>query len=444
VLNWTDFPNLAVSALLAWAFASVVRQRHGRDSGLWLIAWLMIVAHFAAILFQQSPGNWGTLAKIVSTAELAWAGILFTWATIPYREEISSRWLVALLLAGNTLYIAVLLAGPAWALIPAAVFIGTAPLTLVLLYLPKFNHPIRWITTAPYCVLSAFLLLFQYRPGNGSDLAINAVLFNIYLGCSIRFINRYRRATAGTFITITGFVAWASLFLISPLTVGHLGLVHSKNDIWNLPKYLVAVGMMLLLLEEQIEHNKHLALHDDLTGLPNRRLFQDRLARAIERARRAKTQAALLVLDLDAFKRVNDTMGHHVGDLLLQEVGSILSGRVRRSDTAARTGGDEFSVILEGPANREDALFVGSSLKKLISRPMQLGEHVVQTSASIGIAVFPEDAADMEALCIAADLRMYKAKHDSAAKQHAQTAFSNPVSFPELQKEKHPVSPAEQ
>jgi PleD family two-component response regulator len=80
----------------------------------------------------------------------------------------------------------------------------------------------------------------------------------------------------------------------------------------------VAVGMILLLLEDQIEHNRHLALHDDLTGLPNRRLYQDRLASALERARRTETQTALLVIDLDHFKQVNDTLGHHVGDLLLQ------------------------------------------------------------------------------------------------------------------------------
>lgn len=424
MLNWTGFPDLAVAALLAWAFASVARHSDRCDSGVWLIGWLMIVAHFAAILFQPFPGIWGLLAKIVSGAALAGAGVLFTWATVPYRKEISSCWIVASLLAGNTLYIAVLLAGPAWALNWAAILIGAAPMTLALLYLPKFNHPVRWITIVPYCILSVFLLLFQHRPGNGSDLALNAVLFNVYLGCCIQVINRYRRATAGAFITITGFLAWASLFLMTPLTVGHLGQVHAQVNFWNLPKYLVAVGMMLLLLEEQIEYNKHLALHDHLTGLPNRRLFQDRLARAIERARRTKTQAALLVIDLDAFKQVNDTMGHHVGDLLLQQIGTILSGRVRRSDTAARTGGDEFSVILEAPVNREAAFRVGESLKKLIGEPMQFGKQAVRVGGSIGIAMFPDDADNVEELCIAADLRMYSTKHDAGGlRESAAGAF---------------------
>jgi diguanylate cyclase (GGDEF)-like protein len=183
--------------------------------------------------------------------------------------------------------------------------------------------------------------------------------------------------------------------------------------VWNLPKYVVAVGMILLLLEDQIEHNRHLALHDPLTGLPNRRLFQDRLGSALERARRTETQAALLVIDLDRFKQVNDTLGHHVGDQLLQKVGALFAGRVRRSDTVARTGGDEFSVVLEEPTSRNDALHVGESLLQLLNEPVELGEHRVNIGASIGIAVFPEDARDMELLCIAADLKMYDCKHGS-------------------------------
>jgi diguanylate cyclase (GGDEF)-like protein len=185
---------------------------------------------------------------------------------------------------------------------------------------------------------------------------------------------------------------------------------HVEGEVWNLPKYVVAVGMILLLLEEQIGHNEHLALHDMLTGLPNRRLFQDRLASAVERARRTGTQAALLVLDLDRFKQVNDTLGHHMGDLLLQQVASVFSSRVRRSDTVARTGGDEFSVILEGPTTREEALHVGRSLQELVRQPIQLEHRSVRVGASLGIAIFPDDAPTLEALCIMADQRMYDNK----------------------------------
>jgi diguanylate cyclase (GGDEF)-like protein len=154
-----------------------------------------------------------------------------------------------------------------------------------------------------------------------------------------------------------------------------------------------------------------LALHDDLTGLPNRRLFQDRLSNALERARRTKTQTALLQVDLNRFKQVNDTLGHHIGDLVLQYVAALFSARVRRSDTVARTGGDEFSIILEEPTSRGSAVLVGKSLQQLLSEPLNVGQGItVRIGASIGIAVFPDDAPNMDALCIAADRRMYDVK----------------------------------
>jgi diguanylate cyclase (GGDEF)-like protein len=187
--------------------------------------------------------------------------------------------------------------------------------------------------------------------------------------------------------------------------------VQIESEAWNLPKYVVAVGMILLLLEDQIEHNKYLALHDELTNLPNRRLFQDRLFSALERARRMDAQAALLLVDLDRFKLVNDTLGHHAGDLLLQHVASVFAGRVRRSDTVARTGGDEFSVILEEPTSRTEAENVAHSLMELLAEPIQIDDHPVQVGVSVGIAIFPDDALDMESLCIVADLRMYDRKH---------------------------------
>jgi len=126
-----------------------------------------------------------------------------------------------------------------------------------------------------------------------------------------------------------------------------------------------------------------------------------------------------MVIDLDRFKDVNDTLGHHVGDLLLQRVAQMFSGRVRRSDTVARTGGDEFSVILEEPISREDAIRVGKSLMQMLHDPIQLGKHTVRVGASFGVAVFPDDASDMESLCIAADLRMYDEKIPRAEQEES-------------------------
>jgi diguanylate cyclase (GGDEF)-like protein len=385
----------------------------------------MIVLHFAAFLFTKMPGILGTLAGVVGLVSLAWGGTLFMWASVPDREENSSRWMLAALLGSIVIYIPLIVAGPApdWAMNLAASLFGLLPLAVALTAMRNFEPAQRWVNVIQYCPLSIFLLIIQNRPGNGTALAMNALLFTVYFGCCIHFWYAYRRATAGAFITVAGFLAWALVFVVVPLMTALWPAVHIESEVWNLPKlgyYVVAVGMILLLLEDQIEHNKTLALHDDLTGLANRRLYQDRLTTALERARRNGTQVALLMVDLDYFKQVNDSMGHHVGDLALKQVAALLSGRVRRSDTVARTGGDEFSVILAEPTSRSAAELVRNSLLALLNEPLQLGEYKVRIGASVGIAVFPEDAHDVGSLCIAADLRMYDSKHELDPLAHPQ------------------------
>ena len=416
MVDWSKLPDLGAIALLTVAFASVARYGRNSVSGVWLIGWLLIVLHFFAYLFLPAPGHWGHLASFVGLACLASAGVLFMWASVPYRTEPSSRWMVAALIATYALYLGLLVIAPAasWALAPAAVLIGALPLAITLSALPRFIRSWRWAIVTINAGLSIFLLTFQHRAGDGALLAINAMFFAVFFGCCIHFWYTYRRATAGAFITIAGFFAWACVFVVGPITGAFFPHIHIESEVWNLPKYLVAVGMILLLLEDQIEHNKYLALHDELTGLPNRRLFQDRLISALERARRTGSQAALLLVDLNHFKQVNDTAGHHIGDELLKHVGKIFMGRVRRSDTVARTGGDEFSVILEEPTSRDDAMRVGQSLVQLLDNPFELGGRTVRVGASVGIAVFPQDGSDAESLSIAADLRMYAGKQVSS------------------------------
>ena len=410
-MDWSKLPDIVAVGLLASAFASVARRNYTRTSGLWLTGWLLILLHFTSFLFLPAPKWWGEIADLAGLLSLVWAGVLFMWASVPYRTEGSSRWMLLVLIVTNTIYVSVLSLAPIhWMLSIAACILAAGPLAVALGSLPKFQHPLRWITVVLYAGLSAYLLTVQRRPADGADLALNGVLFTVYLDCCIHFWYTHRRATTGAFITVSGFFLWSLVFVAGPIQAAYFPGAHIESEVWNLPKFVVGIGMILLLLEEQIEHNKHLALHDVLTGLPNRRLFQDRLASALERARRTETQAALLVLDLDRFKQVNDTMGHHVGDLLLQQVAKLVSGRVRRSDTVARTGGDEFTVILEAPTSAADAIHVGRSLQVLLKEPMSLENRSVTIGAIFGVAVFPGDAEEMEALCIAADLRMYEHK----------------------------------
>ncbi|MEI6734741.1 MAG: diguanylate cyclase [Comamonadaceae bacterium] len=154
------------------------------------------------------------------------------------------------------------------------------------------------------------------------------------------------------------------------------------------------------------------AHHDTLTGLPNRLLFNDRLAQAISLARRGPSQFALLYLDLDRFKQVNDGLGHTAGDELLQAVADRIRQQVRESDTVARIGGDEFAVILPNILKREEAQTVAQKIINALTAPFVLGSQgrEVEIGTSIGIAICPADAPDADELVKLADIAMYSAK----------------------------------
>ena len=152
------------------------------------------------------------------------------------------------------------------------------------------------------------------------------------------------------------------------------------------------------------------ALHDPLTGLPNRALLADRLTSALAVAQRQGAPLSLLMLDLDGFKGVNDTHGHHAGDLVLVEIATRLSGTLRESDTAARLGGDEFVLLL--PATPlVGAIETARALVDFIIAPISIDGKSVTVGASIGIAVFPNHGREAEVVLAAADSAMYEAKH---------------------------------
>jgi diguanylate cyclase (GGDEF)-like protein len=152
------------------------------------------------------------------------------------------------------------------------------------------------------------------------------------------------------------------------------------------------------------------ALHDELTGLPNRTVFWDRLAHRLNLADRRPTGFAVLFLDLDDFKTVNDTLGHAAGDQLLVHVAWRIRGELRAGDTAARVGGDEFVVLLDDVATREAALVIAHRLNETLRAPYEIGIHRQITTSSIGVAMGPEGLATADAVVAAADAAMYDAK----------------------------------
>jgi diguanylate cyclase (GGDEF)-like protein/PAS domain S-box-containing protein len=174
--------------------------------------------------------------------------------------------------------------------------------------------------------------------------------------------------------------------------------------------HYVAVFSDITQIKRAQERLDFLAHHDALTGLPNRLLFQDRLDHAIRRALREGRQLALLFLDLDGFKGVNDTLGHAVGDRLLEVVAERLGKRLRASDTLARLGGDEFLIVLEDDTEAAAAAAAAESCLRLLAAPARIQGHEIFISGSIGISLFPADGQDAETLLASADLAMYRAK----------------------------------
>jgi diguanylate cyclase (GGDEF)-like protein len=170
-------------------------------------------------------------------------------------------------------------------------------------------------------------------------------------------------------------------------------------------------------LRRQAAENEHIALHDSLTQLPNRSLFHDRAQQAILAAEREQRPVALMILDLDRFKEINDTLGHHNGDLLLQEIGTRIHSRLRASDTVARLGGDEFGVLLPKVRGSAEALQVADKLRQALHQPLSLQGVTLDVAASIGLVLYPEHVKDVATQLQRADVAMYLAKTDHAGCQ---------------------------
>jgi two-component system, cell cycle response regulator len=185
-----------------------------------------------------------------------------------------------------------------------------------------------------------------------------------------------------------------------------LDLMEAKTRIHNM--------LEVRLLYKQLEHSNRalasLALHDALTGLPNRRLLMDRLSLAIAHARRNKRTMAVMYLDLDGFKQINDTLGHAAGDTLLGMVADRLVAAVRQVDTVARLGGDEFVIALWGLSYGDDVGKLVSKVIQAVSQPYSIQGGGVSLTASAGVSIYPTHGEDVETLMKSADLALYEAK----------------------------------
>ena len=188
-----------------------------------------------------------------------------------------------------------------------------------------------------------------------------------------------------------------------------LGITCAAVDITPMKQAHEEREKLVRTLQDALAENEYLASHDPLTEIPNRRLLEDRLEQALARADRQHHKIAVLELDLDSFKEVNDTYGHRFGDLMLKSVVTRVAARLRASDTLARTGGDEFTVLAD-VADASGAQVLASALERVFTLPFKVEGKLVSVAVSIGVALYPDDGRNADELRAAADKVMYVAK----------------------------------
>ncbi len=408
-MDFRTLPNLVALSVLVVVFWAISRKATGERVQLWLVGWVLVLLHFAAEFATAVGGTRSLVTTTVSLDALALASIAFLISVSAIASDRLSR-----------IGLASAIGIPALAFINAVIWgvggrswyyglvaVGTvAPLLLLWRRNVHGNVDTAGVTVGSLFV--AAVLIWVIAVGQ-PELGITVLFAALNFAAAFLYWNHHRRATAGVLTAVSGFVLWGAVFPVAILLLDFAPHAHVESEVWNIPKYLVAVGMILTLLEDQIERSTYLAYHDELTELPNRRLLEDRLDQALAQADRARSKVAVLVLDLDHFKEVNDNFGHRVGDSALQEVVAKLASRIRASDTLARSGGDEFTVVSQVTDSQGAAVLV-SALESSLSEPVSVHGKQVNIGLSIGLALYPDDGSDPDELRAAADRAMYIAK----------------------------------
>jgi len=235
----------------------------------------------------------------------------------------------------------------------------------------------------------------------------------------------------GGYLPVLALTAQPS-FKIAALEAGARDFISKPFDLLEVHKRIHNMLEVRLLYKELARYSQaqqELALHDALTGLPNRRLLEDRIATTLQHASRNHHKAAVMYLDLDGFKAINDTYGHAYGDEVLKIVAQRLVACSRKEDTVARLGGDEFMVVLGEVSGLGDAQGPAAKLVDAVSEPFFINDLSLQLSTSIGISIYPDDAETVEALISIADYALYEAKR-GGKNRYCATAVQPPAIVP--------------
>jgi diguanylate cyclase (GGDEF)-like protein len=407
-LNLSVVPDFLAIGGLVLVFAALLKRTRQIRSRYWLVGWAMILVHIVAqfVARNLAPGAAADAALAVSLSMLLLTSVAFIWAGSDTRLAWWRTLGITLLAATPDVAFFVLAAYGVEAPAPylACTAIGLASTAWAF---GRDRRRPRWCTPA---LVGIYALQGLFAWNGAIDQALNWMLFWHYLAVAFCFYRGAAAPSVGAVFTTVSFVAWASVFPVSAVLDPWLSGWGIENEAWNLPKFLVATGMIFTLLEEQIGHAEHASQHDALTGLPNRRVFAHRLEQALRRARESGGRIAMAVIDLNDFKRINDTHGHAAGDALLHFVAQQLRQGVRAGDTLARLGGDEFAAIFPEVADRHAAQARAERLARVFDAGTEFQGQRLSIGASIGLALYPDDGQDDTRLYAAADRAMYAGK----------------------------------
>lgn len=273
-----------------------------------------------------------------------------------------------------------------WFVISILIALGAALAALWLAFKLRKNTPhVRLIRLAASSIMGLAIIGMHYSGMHAANFPMDSICMAAGSGVSPEWL--------------------AILVIVVTLAILTIALLTAMLDA-RLESRTAKLAQSLAQANQEL---KQMVLHDHLTKLPNRTLLEDRLSQAIHKAARNDGHFALMFIDLDGFKTVNDSLGHHVGDVLLMEISERLSSAVRAQDTVARLGGDEF-VILADLTSPEDAISVAAKLLDSIAQSVWVDNNELRVSASIGIAIYPEDGKDRHELMVNADAAMYFTK----------------------------------
>ncbi len=405
-MNVAFFPDLFALALLIVILAMVRRRHSDARADAWLLGLSFTLIESIAHTFYAPQGVPDKVLHVVVLDCYVLAGLVFNWASGDQRLERKARLLYLslnglALLAVTTIYGLNLRYSGVYLpaiVVGALIGVGTSIVLRRNWYYAAF-YAFGWSAMGYLIVRQDFRSAIYWSVGC------------VYAIAALNFQRRLERRSTGKLAIVVGFTIWALFFITHPWVMDHYAArADIASHVWNMQKTLISIGMIVMMLEEQVSSNEWLALHDELTGLPNRRLFAARLTSAVEVSERSKSSLALVVLDLNDFKKINDSLGHVAGDQVLREVASVLRKSIRATDTVARLGGDEFIIVVTDMPNATAVERFTDSIRSAIERPMMIHDKSLVVGASFGFAMYPNDAKDATKLLRLADQRMYVLK----------------------------------